>query len=218
MKFIVENREGIFVEEEETIIEENEENEEAMFEDILEENREEVTLKFYTSQSLTSNKRHVLLFNVSKPFEVLIHDFDHEYGQKEGIPLEKCRKTKTCSPNLCSAKIQVLRFVSAQKVQIGRYNNSSNHTHTLEESEVLKHSNAVQKLVKEEAVKNYPPPTIVSAIKDYATRKLDLGTSVKGLKRKEVLNIKQKVNKVQKNNSFGGNTNIDSNIAKCIIF
>ncbi|CAG8706244.1 13819_t:CDS:1, partial [Gigaspora rosea] len=38
---IVENEEGVFVEEEKTIIEENEENEKAVFENILEENREE---------------------------------------------------------------------------------------------------------------------------------------------------------------------------------
>ncbi|CAG8802594.1 17465_t:CDS:1, partial [Gigaspora rosea] len=38
---IVENEEGVFVEKEETIIEENKENEEAVFEDILKENREE---------------------------------------------------------------------------------------------------------------------------------------------------------------------------------
>ncbi|CAG8850307.1 10304_t:CDS:2, partial [Gigaspora margarita] len=147
---IVKNKEGIFVEKEETIIEKNKENEKAIFEDIFEENREEVTLKFYTSQSLTPNERYALLFNV--------------------------------------------------------------------ENEVLKHSNAVRKLVEEEAVKNYPPPTIVSTIKDYATRKLDLGVSIKRLKRKEVSNIKQKVNEVQKNDSFRSNTNIDSDIAKCIHF
>ncbi|CAG8470895.1 8636_t:CDS:2, partial [Gigaspora rosea] len=42
---IVENEKGVFVEEKETIIEENEENEEAVFENILEENRDEVKLK-----------------------------------------------------------------------------------------------------------------------------------------------------------------------------
>ncbi|CAG8761374.1 31586_t:CDS:1, partial [Racocetra persica] len=76
---IVENEEGVFVEKEETIIEENKENEEAVFEDILKENREEVALKFYTSQSLTPNERHALLFNVGELFEVSIHDFDHEW-------------------------------------------------------------------------------------------------------------------------------------------
>ncbi|CAG8827585.1 10577_t:CDS:1, partial [Gigaspora rosea] len=38
------------------------------------------------------------------------------------------------------------------------------------------------------------------------------------LKRKEVSNIKQKVNEVQTNDSFRGNTNINSDIAECIRF
>ena len=112
----------------------------------------------------------------------------------------------------------MLRFVGAQKVQIERYNNSLDHTHTLGESEVLKRSDAVRKLVEEEAAKNYPPPTIMSAIKDYATRKLDLGASVKELKRKEVSNIKQRVWEVQKNDNFGGNLDIESDIVECINF
>ncbi|CAG8562197.1 44945_t:CDS:2 [Gigaspora margarita] len=55
----------------------------------------------------------------------------HNYSsnRKEEIPLEKHRKTKTHSSNFL------------------------NYTHTLEESEVLKHLNAVQKLVEEEAIK-----------------------------------------------------------------
>ncbi|CAG8836986.1 20060_t:CDS:2, partial [Gigaspora margarita] len=226
---IVENEEGIFVEEE-NIVDKNksiefEENEESVFKE--NENRE-VTLKFYTPQSLTTNERHVLLFNVSEPFEVSMHDFDHEWwplvsniwtrfsykthsngnswkafacqltkhnhssGRKERIFLEKHRKTKTCPSNLCFAKICVLHL----------------------ESEVLKRSNAVRKLVEEEAVKNYSPFTIVNAIKDYTTKKLDLGVSVKELKRKEVSNVKQKVSEAQKNDRFGDNMNIESNIAK----
>ncbi|CAG8833780.1 23131_t:CDS:2, partial [Gigaspora margarita] len=198
---IVENEEDIFVEEEVTIIKENEsiENEEVVFEDILEENKE-VTLKFYISQSLTPNESCTLLFNIAFACQLMKHNYSS--GQKEGILLEKYRKTKTYPSNLCSAKIQMLHFVSAQKVQIEQYNNNFNYTYTLEE-------------MKEEAVKNYPLPTIVSAIKDYTTRKLNLGTSVKELKQKEVSNIKQKVNEVQKNNSFGSNTNINSDIAEC---
>ncbi|CAG8857486.1 33096_t:CDS:1, partial [Gigaspora margarita] len=120
--------------------------------------------------------------NSWKAFACRLTKHNHSSGQKDGIPLEKRRKTKTRSPNLCSAKICVLHFVGAQKVQIEQYNNSLDHTHTLEESEVLKRSNTVRKLVEEEAVKNYSPPTIVSTIKDYATKKLDLGASVKELK------------------------------------
>ena len=45
----------------------------------------------------------------------------------------------------------------------------------------------------QEAIKNYRPPEIVSAVKEYATEKLDLGESVKELRWKEVTNIKYKV-------------------------
>ncbi|CAG8838717.1 20464_t:CDS:2, partial [Gigaspora margarita] len=219
---IVENEEDIFVKEE-TIVEENEsigfeKNEEAVFEEnenILEKNRE-VMLKFYISQSLTTNERRALLFNVSELFEVSIHDFDHEWW-----PLVSNIWTRFSYKNHSNSN-----FWKAFACRLTKHNHSSERqkpdlpTCALQKSksEVLKHSNAVQKLVEEEAVKNYSPPIIVSAIKDYATKKLDLGASIKELKRKEVSNIKQKVSEAQKNNRFGGNMNIDSDIAECIHF
>ncbi|RHZ51906.1 hypothetical protein Glove_468g3 [Diversispora epigaea] len=45
----------------------------------------------------------------------------------------------------------------------------------------------------QEAIKNYPPVAIVKAVKEYANNELDLGESVKDLKRKEVANIKYKL-------------------------
>ncbi|CAG8814317.1 39920_t:CDS:1 [Gigaspora margarita] len=141
--------------------------------------------------------------NSWKVFAYQLMKHNHSSGRKEGIPLKKRRKTKIRLPNLCSAKIRVLYFVKAQKVQIERYNNSFDHIHTLGKSKVLKRLDTVRKLVKEEAVKNYLPPTIMSAIKDYTIRKLDLGASIKELKRKKVSNIKQRVWEVQKNDSFG---------------
>ncbi|PKY62263.1 hypothetical protein RhiirA4_432418 [Rhizophagus irregularis] len=45
----------------------------------------------------------------------------------------------------------------------------------------------------QEAIKNYRPPEIVNAVKEYATEKLDLGESVKELRQKKVTNIKYKV-------------------------
>ncbi|CAG8809564.1 41764_t:CDS:2 [Gigaspora margarita] len=181
--FFVENEEGVFVEEEEAVLEEE-----------TEENNEEAKLKKYEE--------------AIKLFEVSIDDFNYAWWPlvsniwtrfsyknhaNESIPLEKQRKTKIRPSNLCSAKIGVLHFVGVQKVQIERYNNSLDYTHILRKSEVLKHSDIVRKLVEEEAVKNYLPPTIMSMIKDCATRKLDLDASVKELKRKEVSNIKQRV-------------------------
>src|SRR6266496_6063579 len=77
-------------------------------------------------------------------------------------------------------------------VKVERYKDSSNHTHTLLESDRIKCSQAVRTLVKKEVVKNYSPPSITAAVKEYAI-KLSLGTSVSKLKRKEVSNIKYKV-------------------------
>jgi len=45
-------------------------------------------------------------------------------------------------------------------------------------------------LVKQEAIKSYPPVAIVDAVKDLASDKLSLGNSVQELKWKEVANIK----------------------------
>jgi len=56
----------------------------------------------------------------------------------------------------------------------------------------IKHSQAIQALMKKEAVKNYPPPVITSAIKEYVTTELGLSASISELKWKEVINIKYK--------------------------
>ncbi|CAG8842173.1 24732_t:CDS:2, partial [Racocetra persica] len=155
----------VLVENKKTVLEENDV---IVLDDSEEENEE---IKVYTSQSTTSDQRRVLLFNVGELFEVSINEFDSEWwpllqicdkhnhssGRKEGIPVEKHRKTKVCPPISASQK----------------------------SGERLKHSEAVQKLVEEEATKNYPPPAITSTVKDYATRILDLGSSVKELKRAE---------------------------------
>jgi hypothetical protein len=113
--------------------------------------------------------------------------------RKEGISQEKRRITKIRPANLCFAKIKIYHYASEQKVLVERFKDSPDHSHTLEESEKLKRSQTVQNLVMQEAIKNYRPPEIVSAVKEYATEKLDLGESVKELRRKEVTNIKYKV-------------------------
>src|SRR6266496_5959993 len=77
-------------------------------------------------------------------------------------------------------------------VKVERYKDSSNHTHTLLESDRIKCSQAIRTLVKKKAVKNYSPPSITAAVKEYAIE-LGLGTSVSELKCKEVSNIKYKV-------------------------
>jgi len=111
---------------------------------------------------------------------------------KENIPNEKHRVTKIRPSKLCHAKIRVLWLVLLKIVKVERYKDSFNHTYSLIESDRIKRSQAVRDLVEKEAVKNYPPPAITSAIKEYTT-KLGLDASVQELRRKEVANIKYKV-------------------------
>ncbi|CAG8846587.1 44600_t:CDS:2, partial [Gigaspora margarita] len=86
-----------------------------------------------------------------------------------------------------------------------------------EEISELKRSEAVWKLVEEEAAKDYPPTAITNVVKEYATRILDLGSSVKELRRAEVTNIKYKVCEMQ-NNNLGGNLNKETDIKESILF
>lgn len=111
---------------------------------------------------------------------------------KENISNEKRRVTKIRPSEIYNTKIRVWWLVSLKMVKVERYNNSSEHTHSLVESDRLKRSQTVRTLVEKKAVKNYSPPAITSAIKDY-TSKLGLDASVNELKRKEVANIKNKV-------------------------
>ncbi|CAB5217379.1 unnamed protein product [Rhizophagus irregularis] len=151
------------------------------------------------SETLTSNQKRHLLFNVNQPLELSIEEFDKECKpnksstRKEGVSSKKRRITKIRPANMCSAKIKVQRYISEQKVRIERFQDSPDHSHALEESKRLKRSQIVRDLVIQEAVKNYKPPEIVSVVKEYATDKLDLGESVKELRRKEVTNIKYKI-------------------------
>ncbi|RHZ84001.1 hypothetical protein Glove_86g96 [Diversispora epigaea] len=137
--------------------------------------------------------------------------------RKEGIPDEKRRKTKIRPANLCFMKIKVSRFITEKKVYIERYQDSSDHTHTIKESKKLKHSQFVRNLVEQEAIKNYPPPAIVNAIKEYAIEKLNLSSSVKELRRKEVTNIKSKVYKLQ-NTYLTDNINLELDIEESVVF
>src|SRR5438034_1023632 len=89
--------------------------------------------------------------------------------------------------------IKVLWIVSLEKVQVKRYNNSSNHTHFLLEIDRIKQPKVIRNLVEVKAAKNYLPLAITSAVKEYATLELNLGEYARELKRKEVTNIKYKV-------------------------
>ncbi|CAG8712593.1 10214_t:CDS:2, partial [Rhizophagus irregularis] len=64
---------------------------------------------------------------------------------------------------------------SSNVVQVERYKNSPNYTHSLSEINRLKWPKAIRSLVEIEAAKNYLASTITSAIKEYAMLELDLG-------------------------------------------
>lgn len=137
--------------------------------------------------------------------------------QKENIPNEKRRVTKIRSSGLYYAKIKVSWLISLKIVRIERYKNSPNHAHSLLECDRVKRSQAIRTLVEKEAVKNYAPPAITSAIKEYATKELGLGASVKELKRKEVANIKSKVCRPMETHLIG-DSNLTSDISQCISY
>ena len=62
--------------------------------------------------------------------------------------------------------IKVLWVVSSKKVQVERYNNSFNYTHSLLEVDRMKQPKVIRDLVEIEAIKNYSPPAITSSIKE----------------------------------------------------
>ena len=104
-----------------------------------------------------------------------------------------------------------------KKVHVEHIPSFPDHAYDLEESERLKRSQAVRALVEKEAVKNYPAPAIVNAVKEYATKKLDFSISVKELKWREVANIKYKVRGPQ-NTHFVGASNLTQDIRDAVSF
>src|ERR1044071_4750752 len=105
---------------------------------------------------------------------------------------------------------------SLKMVKVKRYNDSPDHAHPLLESNRLKCSQAVRVLVEKEAVKNYAPPAITSAIKEYATT-LGLDANARELQRKEVANIKYKVRGPMETHLMC-NSDLKSDILKTVCF
>ncbi|RUS29181.1 hypothetical protein BC938DRAFT_480955 [Jimgerdemannia flammicorona] len=58
------------------------------------------------------------------------------------------------------------------------FQSSPNHAYLLRDSNQLKHLYIIQELVETEAIKNYVLPTIVRAIKEYASDQLRLADTV----------------------------------------
>ncbi|CAB4383384.1 unnamed protein product [Rhizophagus irregularis] len=136
--------------------------------------------------------------------------------QKENVPSDKRRITKKRS-DLCYAKIKVSWLVSLKIVQIERYKNSPNHAHLLLECDRIKRPQVIRTLVEKEAIKNYTPPAIASAVREYATKELGLGTSVSELKCQEVANIKYKIRGPMEK-IFIGDSNLMLDISQCMSY
>ncbi|RHZ47087.1 hypothetical protein Glove_593g45 [Diversispora epigaea] len=186
--------------------------------------------------NLKPDEKRSFLFDINCSLEIPMEDFDNNWWplvseyldtmgfhresstrQKENVPNEKRRITKIRPSGLYLAKIKVSWIVSSKVVQVERYNNSSNHTHSLIEVDRIKRSKTVRSLVEKEAVKNYSPPAITAAIKEYATVKLDLGKCVRKLKCKEVTNIKYKVRGPMEVHLIG-NSNLKLDISESVSY
>lgn len=131
--------------------------------------------------------------------------------RQEGISIDRRRQTSARPSDLCNAKIKITWLMSSEVVQIERYKDSPDHTHPIQDIDRIKRPQVVRDLVEQEARKNYPSPAIVSAVKEYGTDNLSLGSTVRELKRKEVTNIKHKVRGAMETNLVGSD-NIESDI------
>ena len=72
-------------------------------------------------------------------------------------------------------------------------------------------------MVKQEAIKSYPPVAIVDAVKDLASDKLSHLSSVQDLKQKEVANIKYQLHRPI-NDHFVGNEKLNSDISEAVSY
>ncbi|RHZ75009.1 hypothetical protein Glove_218g18 [Diversispora epigaea] len=161
-----------------------------------------IWIKFSYKNHVNRNSQKTFVCRFTKHFE--------SSTCKQNILSEKRRKTKVRTTNLYFAKIKISRFVAEQKIP-------PDHTHNIEESDKLKRSQAVRVLIKKEAVKNYPVPAIVNAVKEFGTKKLNLGMSVKELKWREVVNIKYKIHESQ-NTYLVGASKLTIDIQDTIFF
>ncbi|CAG8791624.1 4529_t:CDS:2 [Cetraspora pellucida] len=117
---------------------------------------------------------------------------------------------QVCEKRMCHKK-----NVEKQRFDLLVY--SPDYTYSLDDSEKLKHLQIVRTLVEIEAVKNYRPPEITSAVKEYVTETLDLRKSVKESKCKEVSNIKLKVHSAL-NTHLIGNLKLELDICEMVSF
>ncbi|RHZ76840.1 hypothetical protein Glove_188g37 [Diversispora epigaea] len=170
----------------------------------------------------TSDEKRALLFNIKNTLEISEEEFDNSWWSLVSnvwTQFNSCKLNNSDSWKVftCRFTKHLIRMTSKKLIQIECYNNTSDHTHTLIESDRLKRSTAVRTLVMQEAIKNYPPVAIVKAVKEYANNELDLGESVKDLKCKKVANIKYKLHGPLETHLVG-NIELESDILETISY
>ncbi len=112
--------------------------------------------------------------------------------RKDGVSDKKRRRTKTRIERQCFAQIKT-SFLADHMVRVERHGNSPDHTHSIDLSDIIKRPTSVRTLVVEEASKLYRPPDITLAVQEMIKTNFGENTGVEHLTRKEVANIRAKV-------------------------
>ncbi|CAB5186666.1 unnamed protein product [Rhizophagus irregularis] len=152
-----------------------------------------------STSNLTPNEKRDLLFDVDRTLEIPMEVLNDEWW-----PLVLNIWMKWDSYEYVNGDIRktfACRFMKHRESKVDR----------------LKRPKVIRSLVEIEAAKNYPPPAITSAVKEYATLELDLGECARELKRKEVTNIKYKIRRPTETR-FIGNSNLKSDILESVSF
>ncbi|PKY51082.1 hypothetical protein RhiirA4_531978 [Rhizophagus irregularis] len=178
-----------------------------------------------SSENLTPDEIRSLLFNVDCSLEIPIDDFNKNWWPLITNIWTKWTSYKHVNGDVwkvfacCLIKFweSISWLVSLKIVQVERYKNSPNHAHLLLKCDRIKRPQVIRTLVEKEAIKNYTPPAIASAVREYATKELGLGTSVSELKRQEVANIKYKIRGPMEK-IFIGDSNLMLDISQCMSY
>lgn len=110
---------------------------------------------------------------------------------KEGMPIDKRRKTAVHIPFECEASIKITCIISTSTICIEWYKDTPDHTHSIEDNDRIKCPGIIKDMIKKEASKPYHPPAIVSTIKEL-TSKDGLGGLTSHMDHKEVANVQRK--------------------------
>ena len=107
--------------------------------------------------------------------------------RQEDVESGKRRKTNIREAQLCPVKIQITKVSSSETVRIEPFGlNPAIHTHSIDDCDMFKKSQALRDLITEEASKSYQPPDITISVKELAKTTLGERSGVDYLKTKDV--------------------------------